>query len=271
MGRGRSTRWGWVVLALAGLVACSQVTISGRQQLSLIPASQLNAMSFDQYAKVLKDSEVIQHGRDAEMVRRVGQRIQRAVEQHFADLGQSDQLADYAWEFNLVKDDQVNAWCMPGGKVVVYTGILSKTQTEDGLAVVLGHEVAHAVANHGGERMSQQMLLKMGGQALSLSMGSPQARQVFDNLYGIGAQVGVLLPFSRMHEAEADRLGLTFMSMGGFNPEEAIPFWARMSEGEGEASVLDLVRTHPTGADRVENIRAHLPEALEQYRKTRSF
>ncbi|HHE55240.1 MAG TPA: M48 family peptidase, partial [Caldithrix abyssi] len=204
------------IVLLSILLACSTVTITGRKQLNIIPAPQILSMSFQQYDQFLKEHKVITGTPEARMVERVGRKIQKAVEQYFAEKGISHRLNGYQWEFHLVEDEQVNAWCMPGGKVVVYTGILPITKNEVGLAVVLGHEIAHAVAEHGNERMSQGLMVQLGGMALSKAMESkPElTRNLFLTAFGLGAQVGVLLPFSRLHESEADHLGLIFMAMG---------------------------------------------------------
>ncbi|RMH73847.1 MAG: M48 family peptidase [Gemmatimonadetes bacterium] len=249
------------------LVACATVPITGRHQLTLIPAAQINAMSFQNYQQVLAESHVITDTPEAQMVKSVGQRIQGAVERYFAEHGMSDQLSGYAWEFNLIEDDQVNAWCMPGGKVAVYTGILPITQTEEGLAVVMGHEIAHAIANHGNERMSQGLLQQFGGLALAEYLkDKPETTQaLFLGAYGIGTTVGLMLPFSRKQEAEADHLGLIFMAMAGYNPEVAVDFWARMADTKGGAAPPEFLSTHPSDQTRINHLRQLIPEAMEYY------
>ena len=223
-----------IVLALF-LGACSTVPLTGRKQLSLIPSSQMQSMSYQQYDEFLKTNTPGTSEEQIALVRRVGTRIQHAVEEFFRQQNLSDRLSGYKWEFNLVQSDQVNAWCMPGGKVVVYTGILPVTQTEAGLAVVLGHEIAHAVAEHGKERMSQGLLAQMGGLALdqALSKKPDQTRQLWMTAFGVGVQFGALLPYSRLHESEADHLGLIFMAMAGYDPHEAVTFWERMAPIRG--------------------------------------
>ena len=180
----------------------------------------------------------------------------------------NQQLDGYQWEFNLVDSKEVNAWCMPGGKVVVYTGILPLTQNENGLAVVMGHEIAHAVAKHGNERMSQGLLTQMGGMALELALQDrpKQTQQLFMTAFGMGAQVGVLLPFSRVQESEADHLGLIFMAMAGYDPNGAVPFWERMAQ-QGGQKPPEFLSTHPSDQTRIQKIKSELPEALEYYRK----
>jgi predicted Zn-dependent protease len=201
------------------------------------------------------------------MVKRIGGRIQGAVERYFKGKGIESSLSGYQWEFNLVEDKQVNAWCMPGGKVVVYTGILPVTKTEEGLAVVMGHEIAHAVAEHGNERMSQGMLAQLGGVALDVAMKDKpqQTRELWQSAFGLGAQVGVLLPFSRTQESEADELGLTFMAMAGYNPQEAVTFWQRMSANSGGKAPPELLSTHPSDETRIRQIQEHMPEAMKYY------
>jgi len=256
------------VLALVLLLAsCSTVPITGRRQLSLIPESQMLSMSFDQYGTFLKENNVSTDQAATGMVRRVGTRIQHAVEQYFAQQNQADRLKDYKWEFNLVQSDEVNAWCMPGGKVVVYTGLLPVAKDETGLAVVLGHEIAHAIAGHGGERMSQQLLAQMGGAALDVALQSKpqQTRAMWSSVYGVGAQYGALLPFSRQQESEADHLGLVFMAMAGYGPHQAITFWTRMSASGGQKPP-ELLSTHPSDQRRIDDLRNLMPEAEKYYK-----
>ncbi len=248
--------------------ACSTVPVSQRKQLKLIPKSTMFATSFQQYGDFLNTHKVIKTGQNAAMVKRVGQNIQHAVEKYFADKGMSSALTGYKWEFNLVDDPQVNAWCMPGGKVVVYTGILPVTKDETGLAVVMGHEIAHAIADHGNERMSQQLILQMGGAALSEAMKEKpeQTQQLWMTAFGVGAQYGAVLPFSRMQESEADQMGLIFMAMAGYNPNKAVEFWTRMSKSGGQKPP-EIMSTHPSDETRIKQIKEHLPEAMKYYKK----
>lgn len=247
--------------------ACGTNPVTGRSQLLLQNDSQINAMALQEYNGFLRQNKVVPAGTQTEMVRRAGVRIQKAVEQYFANQNQSQVLAGYAWEFNLVDEPTVNAWCMPGGKVVVYTGILPVTQTEEGLAVVMGHEVAHAVAKHGNERMSQAMLQQLGGMALDVALRdkSAQTRTIFGQAYGLGTQFGVMLPFGRTQESEADRMGLIFMSMAGYNPEAAVPFWQRMAAAGGQQPP-EFMSTHPSHETRIADIQKWLPEAKQVYR-----
>jgi predicted Zn-dependent protease len=267
--------------ALGGLVAaiylllqfqgCAEVPITHRKGLHLVPESELVSMSLQQYDDVLKKSKLSTDTQKVEMVRRVGNRIAKAAEAFLAETGQQDKIKNYKWEFNLIEDDKtVNAWVMPGGKAAVYSGILPYTQNETGLAVVLGHEVGHALADHGNERMSQALLAQMGGMALSVALSTQQeqTKQLFMAVYGAGATVGFLLPYSRLHESEADRIGLTLMARAGYDPRQAIPFWERMSKQEGKSSPPEFLSTHPAPQTRIADIKKYLPEALPFYQKS---
>ena len=258
-----------VLLLAFAVYYCSTVPITGRSQLNLIPALEINALSFQQYDEFLKQNKLSTDANKTAMVKRIGVNVQKAVETYFAQNNLSKELQGYAWDFNLVENPEVNAWRMPGGKVVVYTGILPITQDETGLAVVMGHEIAHAIAQHGGERMSQGLLQELGGMALSVALkDEPELTQnLFMTAYGVGTTIGVMLPFSRTHESEADRLGLIFMSMAGYNPNVAVDFWTRMSQSKGGASPPEFLSTHPSDETRIANIKKHLPEALKYYKK----
>jgi predicted Zn-dependent protease len=254
---------------LALLYGCSEVEITGRKQLNFIPASTMNSMSFQSYSEFLTEHKLSTNTEQTEMVKRVGSRIEHAVERYCEKNGISDQLAGYKWEFNLVEDPNVNAWCMPGGKVVVYTGILPVTQNEAGLAVVMGHEIAHAFAKHGAERMSQGLLVEMGGIALSTALKDKpeQTKNLFMQSYGVGTQVGFLLPYSRTQESEADHLGLIFMAMAGYNPEEAVAFWQRMAAQSKGSKPPEFLSTHPADETRIQDLKDLIPEAMEYYQK----
>ena len=269
----RSTRAGGriisVFMIVSFMIACAQVPITNRQSLSLLPESQLATMSLQAYDKVLKESKLSSNQQQVEMVRRVGLKIAKAAEAFLAESGMKSQIKNLNWEFNLIVDDKLaNAWVMPGGKAAVYTGILPYTRDETGLAVVLGHEVAHAIAGHGNERMSQGLLAQMGGVALSvaLSDNSAATQNLFMQAYGAGASVGLLLPYSRLHESEADRIGLTLMARAGYDPREAIPFWERMNQ-KGERRPPEFLSTHPAPSTRIANINKYIPEALRYYQK----
>lgn len=258
-----------VCIFLLIAAACSTVPLTGRSQLNIIPSSQMLSMSFSQYSQFLTEHKVSGDAEKTEFVKNVGLKIQKAVEEYFELKGMSGRLEGYNWEFNLVENEQVNAWCMPGGKVVVYTGILPVTKDENGLAVVMGHEIAHAIAEHGSERMSQGMLTQLGGLALSKAIEKKpkETQTLWMAAFGLGAQVGVLLPFSRLHESEADHLGLIFMAMAGYNPEGAVDFWKRMATLKGGQAPPEFLSTHPSDDTRIEEIQKLLPEAMKYYKK----
>ena len=255
-----------LLLLLSG---CSEVEITGRKQFNIVPDSTMNSMSFQSYGEFLSSSKLSTNTEQTQMVKRIGGRIQNAVEQYCTNNNIKDRLAGYEWDFNLVEDPNVNAWCMPGGKVVVYTGILPVTQGETGLAVVMGHEIAHAFAKHGAERMSQGLVVELGGVALSTALKNQpeQTKNLFMQSYGIGTQLGVLLPYSRTHENEADHLGLVFMAMAGYNPQESISFWQRMAAQKTGAQPPEFLSTHPADATRIQNLKNLLPDAMKYYQK----
>jgi predicted Zn-dependent protease len=265
----RKVLWSVLTVAVVGLgYGCTKVAVSGRKQLNLIPDSEMMTMSYQQYDEVVKQSKLSGDSAQVRRLRAVGVRIQRAVEEYYAGLGQSGALKDYKWEFNLIESEEVNAWCMPGGKVAFYTGILPVCQNDTGIAVVMGHEVAHAVAEHGAERMSHALLAQMGGMALSAALSSePERTQaLWMGAFGLGAQFGVLLPFSRTQESEADHLGLVFMARAGYQPRAALEFWKRMAAQGGGQAVPEFLSTHPSDATRIQNIQTLLPEAEKEFR-----
>jgi len=250
------------------IISCSSVPITGRKQLNIIPSGQLLSMSYQQYDQFLNENKLSNNQQQTAMVKNVGKKIQNAVEKYMRDNGLADELEGYQWEFNLVQSDEVNAWCMPGGKVVFYEGIMPVCQDENGVAVVMGHEVAHAIAEHGNERISQGLIAQLGGIALSeaLKEKPQETQQLWMTAYGLGAQVGVLLPFSRTQESEADRLGLIFMAIAGYNPNHAVDFWTRMAK-LGGAAPPEFLSTHPAHDTRINDIKKHLPEAMSFYNK----
>jgi predicted Zn-dependent protease len=263
----KRTRYALALGALLLAAACATVPLTGRKQLNLIPADEMLATSFAQYDQFLTENKLSGDGRNAALVKRVGSHIQGAVERYFHEHGPSDALAGYNWEFNLVVSKEVNAWCMPGGKVVFYEGILPVCQGEQGIAVVMGHEVAHAVAEHGNERMSQSLLTELGGMALQSALASKPAetQMLFMTAFGVGTQVGVLLPFSRQQETEADHLGLIFMALAGYDPNVSVAFWQRMA-AQGGGAPPEFLSTHPSDQTRIEGLRQFMPEALTYYR-----
>lgn len=252
------------------LYSCSKNAFTGRSQLSLIPESELQSMAATEYRQFLTQNKVVATtaNKDAEMVRRVGQRITDAITQYFTAQGKANLLEGYQWEYNLVDSKDVNAWCMPGGKIVVYTGLLPITQNEAALAVVVGHEVTHALAKHGNERMSQGMVQQLGGVALSVAVASKsqETQNLFNQAYGIGSNVLGILPFSRKQEYEADQFGLNFAAMAGYNPQEAIPLWERMEAAGGGNKPPEFLSTHPAEGNRIEKLKKQMPEALKYYK-----
>lgn len=253
--------------------ACTRNAITGRNQLSLVSESQVQDAAKTQYRQFLSENKVVNPtgSKDAEMVRRVGTRLASAITEFYKSKGQSAILDGYQWEFNLVDSKEVNAWCMPGGKIVVYTGILPVTQNEAALAIVLGHEITHAVAGHGRERMSQQMLAagiqELGGVALS---SNQKALGIFNAVYAPTAQVGVLLPNSRGQESEADHYGLIFAAMAGYNPQEAVPFWQRMQSLNSGSQTPIFLSDHPADAARIKDLQKWMPEALQYYKPVKN-
>jgi len=254
----------------ATIAGCSKNTVTGRSQIKLLPESELQSMATTQYQQFLATNKVVSANgnRDAEMVTRVGQRIKNAVESYYANKGLSKELEGYHWEYHLVDSKEANAWCMPGGKIVVYTGLLPYTQNEAALAVVMGHEVSHAIFQHGNERMSAQMgaeAVNMGLQ-VALANKSAETQNLYLAAFGAGAQVGVLLPFSRKHELEADHWGLIWAAMAGYNPQEAIPLWERMEKAGGGERPPEFLSTHPSEGRRIDELKKYMPEALKYYK-----
>jgi predicted Zn-dependent protease len=256
-GRRDTGRLVTVLLLAYTAVSCSSVALTGRQQLNLVPDSEMLSTSTQQYDQFMKENKASADSAGTQRIRRVGARIQAAVEEYARQTNHTKDLNGYAWEFNLVESKEVNAWCMPGGKVVFYSGIMPVCQDDNGVAVVMGHEVAHAVAKHGNERMSQGLLVQMGGTALGEALHSKPA-----------ATQQLMLPFGRAQESEADHLGLIFMSMAGYDPHHAVEFWQRMSEATGGAEKPpEFMSTHPADANRIKKIQEEMPEALKYYKK----
>jgi predicted Zn-dependent protease len=256
---------GFLALTIT-IQSCSTVPLIGRKQVSLFPESEMVAMSLTNYSQFLNENKLSANKAQFDMVKRVGSKMSVAVEKYLKDNGFQDRIADFKWEFNLVQDDTPNAWCMPGGKVVFYTGIMPLAKNDAGVAVVMGHEIGHAVARHGNERMSQQMLVQFGGIALSEAIKTkPQETQaIYQTVFGVGAQLGVMLPYSRQHEYEGDKLGLIFMAIAGYDPKEAIGFWERMA-ANSSGKTPEFLSTHPVEQNRIEAIRQFLPEAMKYY------
>ena len=260
-----------IIFSILGLVvfACAKVAVTGRQQLSLVSNSEIIPMADHQYDSVVKTAKLSNNQQQTAMVKNVGRRIQQAVEKYMADHNASAELQGFAWEFNLIDDPKtVNAWCMPGGKVAFYTGIMPICRDEAGVAVVMGHEVAHAIANHGRERMSQGLVANglLGTLGAALGQNPTLTKQLFFQAVGVGTQVG-MLKFSRQHESEADRIGLIFMAMAGYDPNEAPRFWERMSSQSGGGEPPEWLSTHPSHSTRIKDLNEAIPEAMKDYKK----
>lgn len=257
-----------LLITVLFISSCKSVPISGRKQLNLLPESMLVEMGLTSYGEFISQNKLSPNSSQTGMIRNVGERISSAVEQYLNDNGLGDRIRYFQWEYNLVEDETPNAWVMPGGKVVFYTGILPYTQTEGGVAVVMGHEIAHVVARHGNERMSQALLVQTGGLALALALEEQpeETQNMFLMAYGVGSALGVILPYSRAHEREADRLGMIFMAMAGYHPNEAVEFWKRLDQASGGASVPEFLSTHPTSASRIRDLEKYIPEAMKYYK-----
>ncbi|SOE19570.1 Peptidase family M48 [Spirosomataceae bacterium TFI 002] len=260
------------LVVFLAVMACQRVPITGRKQfVGLVSGEQMMQLSFAEYKGFMDTSKVVSpNAKDAAMIARVGGRIKTAVEDYLIQNNYSAAIDGYQWDFRLVQSDQVNAWCMPGGKVCFYTGILPITQDEAGVAVVMGHEIAHAIAEHGRERMSRAMaaqgLTQVGAIATGVATGNEELMNIAGQVLGIGTQVGGVLPNSRKQETEADKLGLIFMAMAGYDPQAAVPFWQRMAaKAEGSQKPPQLLSTHPTDSERIKNLEALMPKALKYY------
>ncbi len=245
------------------LFSCATNPLTGKSTLNFVSNAELFPSSFQQYGTFLKENKVITGTADAKLVEKVGVRIKLAAEKYLNYLGQTQYLKGYEWEYKLVESKDINAWCMPGGKIVVYSGILPVTLNEAGLATVMGHEVSHALANHGAQRMSAAQLQQIGAVGVALATGkeSTEKQEMWQKYYGIGSQVGVMLPFSRSHESEADKIGLTLMAIAGYNVEEAVVFWERMAAKSSGNTTPVFLSTHPSDATRIANLKVLIPEA----------
>jgi predicted Zn-dependent protease len=263
-----------LVLALACLLAgCASVVGTGRSQLNLVSDDELNQASSLQYSQLLQESHLSSNRQQTRMVKNVGAKISQAARQLMASEGREAEIDAYKWEFNLIDSEEVNAFCMPGGKVAFYTGIMPICETEAGVAAVMGHEVAHALARHGNERVSQQMMTNIGanllGLGLSIGGASGATADLVMTAYGVGSQFGILLPYSRSHEAEADRIGMSLMAMAGYDPQEAVNLWRRMDAKSGGSSPPYFLSTHPSNEQRIKNLESYMPEAMEKYRPSK--
>jgi predicted Zn-dependent protease len=265
------TTTGCKIVTLAGLLlvlaGCSEIPLTGRKQLNLIPDSMINSLSLQQYSQYIASNKVSPDQANTALVKKVGEKTAQAVDDYCTKTGTKNPFAGYQWEFNLVIDPNANAFAMPGGKVVVNTGILPVTKTEAGLATVLAHEIAHVFARHGGERMTQGYIAQFGGMAISeaIKKQPDTIQQLFSSSYGVGSQV-VLLKYSRDQESEADHLGLIFMAMAGYDPHESLAFWQRMADlSKDQSKSPEFLSTHPSNATRIADIQKLLPEALTYY------
>ena len=261
-----------IVSAIVALISCTKVPITGRRQMNLLPESEMMSMSLTSYQDFLsKNKKLPDSDSRTELVRKVGNNIANAVQQFMlSNKKYANRVEGFKWEFNTVDDKTINAWCMPGGKVVVYTGLLPITQDEASLAIVMGHEIAHAIARHGNERMSQGMLVQLGGIGLAVATSSQPAvtQDIFNQSYGVASGLGTLA-YSRKHESEADKLGLVFMAMAGYDPSIAPAFWERMAASSTGQKPPELLSTHPSDETRIKDIRAFLPEAMKYYKPQR--
>jgi predicted Zn-dependent protease len=254
------------LLAVTTIFSCTTVPLTGRKQFNAVSDAEVNQSAAASYTQLLSDPKttVIRNGADAQRVRAIGARLSSAIERYLNTNGYSNQY-NFKWEFNLIQSKEVNAWCMPGGKVAVYSGILPVTQNDAGLATVLAHEIGHAIAHHSAERISQQMLAQGVGGILGGTSSGGTATAI-NQLYGIGGGL-VLLGYSRNQESEADRLGLTFMAMAGYDPHEALNFWNRMMNANKAGSTPEFLSDHPSDQKRIADIQARLPEAMKYYNK----
>ena len=243
------------------MAGCGSVALTGRKQLLLVSDQEVFQAGLTQYSEYMASSQVSSDAKSTAMVKKVGAKLAAATEHYLRSNGLESELSNFAWEFNLVKDSQVNAFCMPGGKIVVYEGLLAVAQNEAELAVVLGHEIAHAVAKHSNERMSQQMMAQYGAAILSqaLSQKSAAVQAAATSVFGLGSQVGLILPYSRKHEYEADYMGIVFMELAGYDSSSSVEFWTKMSAGGDDAS--DFLSTHPSDAKRISELQRRIPEA----------
>ena len=257
------------LLALFLVISCATNPVTGKKTWALVSNSEIFASSFSQYGEFLKTNKVITGTADAKRVETVGMKIKAAAEKLLKAKGTAGQLEGYAWEYKLVDSKEVNAWCMPGGKIVFYSGILPICKDEAGMATVMGHEVAHALANHGQQRMSAGLLQQLGAGVTQVAVGgkSAETQALVMQAYGVGTQVGGMLPFSRSHETEADEIGLTLMAIAGYNPETSVAFWERMSAKSGGAAPAEILSTHPSDATRIANLKKLIPKAKAEAAK----
>lgn len=259
-------------ILVAGIItltffSCATNPFTGKSTMALVSNDQLFPSSFQQYNQVLSESKVVKGTSQSEMITRVGQRIAIAAERYLNANGHESYLKDYKWEYNLIESETVNAWCMPGGKIAFYTGILPVAANETGVAAIMGHEVAHALANHGQQRMSAGLLQQAGAIGLNVALQSDENIELYNQAYGIGTSVGGMLPFSRSHETEADKIGLYLMAIAGYNPDEAAELWKRMDAMSNGQAPPEMLSTHPANESRIQNLSSLAPNAKAEARK----
>jgi predicted Zn-dependent protease len=252
----------FLLLMIVSVNSCSTVPITERKRVNIVDDEDILPASFAQYDEFLKENKLSADAARANEIKTVGRNIANAVDRFMRANGMTEEADNYQWEFNLVEDEQMNAWCLPGGKVVFYTGILPVCQNTDGIAAVMGHEVAHAFAKHGQERMTSSYGQQLGGMAVAIGTSgqSSDTQYLWNSIYGISSQVG-MLAYSRTHETEADKLGMVFMTMAGYDPEEAIRLWQRMKEQSEGSAPPEFLSTHPSNDTRIENLKKYLPIA----------
>lgn len=251
-------------------ISCQRVAVTGRRQFNFIPDSEMNAMALQAYSEFLNTNRPLANSQ-ADMVKRIGGRVQTALEQLLRERNQLNAIEGFKWEYNLVESKDINAWCMPGGKVVVYTGLLPITQNEDALAMVMGHEIAHALARHGGERASKTMAAQFGLQAtgaVAMSQNPTLTKQILLQAAGAGTQLG-LLAHSRSQESEADEIGLYVAALAGYRPQESIELWKRMGAASNGQKPPEFLSTHPSDQTRIARLQKLMPKAMEYYNRSR--
>lgn len=255
-------------LLMLFMISCSTVPITGRQRINLVSDAEILPASFAQYEGFLKENKLSDNAKMTNDVQSVGKNISHAVDKFMRANNMVSEANSYRWEFNLIEDKAVNAWALPGGKVIFYTGIMPIAQNRDGIAAVMGHEVAHAFAKHGQERMTSAYGQQLGGLAVAISTNNkdPKTQALWSTIYGVGSQVG-MLAYSRTHETEADKLGLVFMTMAGYNPQEAINVWIRMSQQSNGSAPPEFLSTHPSNETRIQNLKEYLPTAVRLAKK----
>lgn len=257
------------LMALFALNSCKTNPFTGKNTMAFVSDSEIFPTSFQQYGEFLKENKVVKGTKDAQRIENVGKKIKAAAELWLKANGYPEYLKDYQWEYNLVDSKEVNAWCMPGGKIVFYTGILPICGNDAGIATVMGHEVSHALANHGQQRMSAGILQQVGAVAVDAATSSSSAatKQALSMAYGLGSNYGGMLPFSRSHESEADKIGLTLMAIAGYNPDEAVDFWQRMAANSGGGGGSSFFSTHPSNQQRISDLKKMIPQAKAEAAK----